>query len=262
VRRPSAHTLESAALFALAFLITTLAHEASHAAMGLWLGRGPTMFTSSVAYAREVSDEAQMWTALTGPMLSLASGAALFFVARIPALPPRARLMTMWLAYHGLVNFVGYVFTSWFAPTADMGRAMRIAGATTPTLMALTALGYAGIRFVARPFGRGVAELSPTALAEEAEAKTWAKESMVYAGALATPFLVLAALPVPHWLSLMYVLTCPLALLDLPKSVAAHRAQAATAPWASPRPTTAWAITLCAWVVARLVFDGGVVWAS
>jgi hypothetical protein len=49
------------------------------------------MFTSSVAYAREVSDEAQMWTALTGPMLSLASGAALFFVARIPALPPRAR---------------------------------------------------------------------------------------------------------------------------------------------------------------------------
>jgi hypothetical protein len=85
---------------------------------------------------------------------------------------------------------------------------------------------------------------------------------MVYAGALATPFLVLAALPVPHWLSLMYVLTCPLALLDLPKSVSAHRTLAATAPWASPRPRTAWGITLGAWVVARLVFDGGVRWAS
>lgn len=262
MKRPSPYTLESAAHFALAFLLTTLAHEAAHAAVGTMLGRGPTMYTSSVECARDISPEAQMWTALAGPFFSLVSGAALFFVARIKKLTPRARLMTMWLAYHGLVNFVGYVFTSWFAPTADMGRATRIAGANTPVLIALTVLGYAGIRFVARPFGRGVAELAPRTLDIDGEASQWAKESMVYAGALATPFLVLASLPVPHWLSLMYVLTCPLALLDLPKQVTAQRASASQAPWANPQPTRWWGITLLAWVIARLIFDGGVQWAS
>ena len=224
------------------------------------------MFTSSVVCARDGSPEAQMWTALAGPFFSLVSGALLFFVARIGALSPRARLMTLWLAYHGLVNFVGYVFTSWFAPTADMGRATRIAGATTPLLIALTVLGYAGIRFIARPFGRGVAQLASSPLLDDRAARDWSKESMLYAGLLATPFLALAALPVPHWLSLMYVLTCPLPLFDLPKSVAAHRAASRAAEGATPlgdaRPKLAWVITLCAWIVARFVFDGGVRWAS
>lgn len=257
--RPSRRTVESAALFALAFFLTTLLHEAAHAVVALALGRGPTLFTSHVDCAVDGSVADRVWTKAAGPLFSGASGLALLALARSwRSAPARPRLFVAWLAYHGVVNLVGYVFTAWFAPGADVGALARLLGVPTVGQVALMGLGYAGLRLLARPFAPVFAALSPGPLATDDDARAWAHEVALFAGLLATPVILLASLPVPHWLTLMYAAVTALPLLDLTRPMVAARAAAAATPLGPAAPAPFVVAYLVVVAVGRWLLDGGV----
>ncbi|MCA9550301.1 MAG: hypothetical protein KC933_09715 [Myxococcales bacterium] len=248
--------LESAGWYALAFILTQILHEAAHAAIGVATGRGPTLHTSYVEYAQEASVAAQVACAAAGPLLSLLQGILLTLVVRRGPSSPRLRLALTWLAFHGLVNFVGYLFTTSFAPGGDLGRIAGLLELPLWARLGLTGLGYLGLRYLARPLAPAFVALAPGPL-DEVGAKAVAKQEGVLAGAIATPALMLAALPVPHWLSLLYVACAFLPLFDLPGAAAKAHHEAGRTPLGLARP----AVSVAAWVVTtaalRLIFDRG-----
>ncbi len=186
------------------------------------------------------------------------SGALFFALQRRRAFNAKGQLLLLWLAYHGLVNFVGYVFTTWFAATADAGRVARLLGATTPVLVLVTVVGWAGLMVLARPFGAPFAELAPSD--DSVDAQRWARTVALAPALAATPVMAAGFLPVPHWLSLLYVLTTPMALYDIVHRVAAApKRTARTALVASARDAfVAIAVALLAWTVARVALGRGV----
>jgi len=250
--------IESAALFAIAFFITTLAHELAHAIAAVLMGRDPVMFASSVACSIDGTVTARVVTKLAGPLFSGLSGLALLFVARAMRGPARLRLFVIWLGYHGIVNLVGYVFSIWFAPGADLGSVARLLEVPTVVQIALMLLAFAGLRLLVRPFALPLAQLSPAQLTTDADAKAWSKEIGLFAGLIATPVLMLSFLPVPHWLTLMYCGVSALPLFDLPKAMVRARGESMKHPLpaAAPLPFIVTYVVLV--IVARAIFDGGI----
>jgi hypothetical protein len=254
----SRRTLESAALFAIAFFVTTLVHELAHAVAAVLVGRDPVMFTSSVEYTIDGSVTARVVTKLAGPLFSGISGLVLLLIARAMRGPPRLRLFVLWLGYHGLVNLIGYVFSMWFAPGGDLGAAARLLELPTLVQIGLMLLAFGGLRLVARPFALPLAQLSPTPLTSDAEAKAWSKEIGLFAGFIATPVLMLSFVPVPHWLTFMYCGVSALPLFDLPRAMVRARGESTKHPLPSAAPIPFIVAYVVVVIVARAIFDGGV----
>lgn len=213
----------TAGWYALAFWLTTLAHEAAHFVAGWATDRGPTMHATFVEYARTGSVTAELATALAGPLTSGLSGAILLGALRARHVPTPARPLVAWLAYHGLVNLVGYVFSVAFAPGADLGHAAALLGAPTWLRIATTVAGLCLLRLVARPFGEVFAADSAEELSTDDEAKLFAGREVLLPAWLATPVLMLVSMPVPHWLTWVYTMTAALPLFDLPDAVVRAR---------------------------------------
>jgi hypothetical protein len=245
-----------AGVYASAFWITTLLHEAAHAIVGRLLGRGPVLHTTFVEYARDGAVSAQVATALAGPFFSAGSGLALLAWLRSERVPAPLRPLVTWLAYHGLVNFVGYLFSVAFAPGGDLGRAAALLGMPTWLSITITITGFALLRVVARPFGPVLAVSATVPLPDEAAARAYARGILVGAW-LATPLLVLASLPAPHWITLLYTLAAPFPLFELSDALALERARAHGGTAASSH---AWPYVLLFAVLvvaSRLLLDGG-----
>lgn len=252
-----ARTLETAGWYALAFWITTVLHELAHALVGLVVARGPVLHTTFVDYARDGAVSDQIATALAGPLFSGGSGLALLAWSRSGKVPARLAPFVTWLAYHGLVNLVGYVFSVSFAPGADLGRVAALLELPTWLRIGLTLAGFGLLRLVARPFGAVLAASSETVLDDEAQARAHAKRVMLAAW-IATPALVLAALPVPHWLALVYTVAAPLPLFDLPDALARERARSAHASVTTTRRWLGPALFVGFVIVSRALLDGGI----
>jgi hypothetical protein len=243
-------------MYAAAFLVTTLLHELAHAVVAARLGRMPTMHLTHVESLYEASAGAQIATALAGPLFSLAQGLLLGALVLRWAAPPALRLALLWLAYHGLVNFVGYVFSTSFAPGGDLNRAATLLGFPLVVQLGMTAIGYGGLRLLVRPLAPVFVGLAPGSELP-LDARGWSREIGLLAGLLATPVLALALLPVPHWLALIYVLAAPLPLLDLPEA-AAKLGPVARSPLVAPHPWR-WALGfVLLLVLARGLLEGGI----
>ena len=252
-----ARGLEGAGWYASAFWITTLLHELAHAVAGLVVGRGPVLHTTFVSYVRDGTTSDQIVTALAGPLFSATSGLALLAWSRSAKVPARLEPLVTWLAYHGLVNFVGYTFSVSFAPAGDLGRVAALLEVPVWLRIVITIAGFGLLRLVARPFGAVFATSAEAPLEDEAAARALARRTTLAAW-IATPALVLAALPVPHWLALVYTVAAPLPLFDLPDALVRERARAGRARTRGERPWIAIAVALVIVIVSRVLLDAGV----
>lgn len=249
--------IEAAGWYALAFWITTVLHEGAHFVAGLVVGRGPILHTTFVDYAHEGSVGDQVATALAGPLFSGISGALILLALRARRVPDATRPLVTWLGYHGLVNLVGYVFSVSFATGGDLGRVAALLELPTWLRIAITIAGFGLLRLVARPFGEVFAADAPS-LDDEAAARAHARRCVMVPAWIATPLLIVAALPVPHWLALVYTLAAPLPLFDLPDALAKARStdRSERAP---ALPAWSALVAFVLFVIAtRLVLDRGV----
>lgn len=198
----------SAALYAAAFLLTTVLHELAHFVVGGFFGRDPILFQNRVFHHLDVSTTARVLTSLAGPAFSLVQGMGVLALERYfrRRLGSVTRLALAWLAFHGLMNAFGYLFTTAFVPDADLGSAARRLGIPFIGCLVLTAVGFALIRVGARLVYPAFANLLAADAVDDVSARN---RGLIRLALLPWPLgvvLVLpASLPFPHWVSALYV---------------------------------------------------------
>ncbi len=199
--------ITSAMAYAGAFLITTILHELAHFVVALLWDRAPTLFHNAVHSSSDASTVAKVTGSLAGPLFSLVQGLAFVLLERrLRRADPVLRLMLVWLAFHGLMNATGYLFTTAFVPDADMGSAARALGIPTLGLIVCSGLGFWSIRLGARLIYPGFVALLPVDARSQVLARN---RGLIQLSLFAWPLGVLlvlpSSLPVPHWISLFYV---------------------------------------------------------
>jgi hypothetical protein len=112
----------SLVIYVLAFLVTTILHEAAHAVVSLAVGGRPVLHHVYVAHTG-LEGGKQAVVSAAGPLMSLVQGGVLLAILRyVPATPSAIRLALVWLCIHGLVGFFGYLVTTPFVRNADLGK--------------------------------------------------------------------------------------------------------------------------------------------
>ncbi len=129
--------------FVLAAIVNTTLHELAHAVAGLTQGLVPTLAPFSVSYTPEGTPGQQIVTAAAGPTFSLVMGVLLMVLARRWG-KGLVRLFFVWLAFMGVMNFVGYLIIAPIAQVGDTGQVLSLAGAPGLVYVAVLVVGVAG----------------------------------------------------------------------------------------------------------------------
>lgn len=196
--------LSLAVLYALAFLLTTLMHEAAHAVVGLLVGRHPVLHATSVTYVPpEATDAQRLASASAGPLFSLAQGLVLLPVVRRARFrSAAATIFTAWMSFHGLTNFSGYLFSTPFAPDADLGTIARLLRLPLPARLVLCGLGFMALRASAQVLVAPLLRRAPAHVRTDdvSERNRYLVRAAVFPWVLGVLFALPSALPLPHWL--------------------------------------------------------------
>lgn len=145
-------TANATVAFVLAALVTGFSHEIAHAVAALVQGANPVVSPFSVSYpdgGRTPTEE--IVTALAGPLFSLVVGLVLMVVARSWG-SGLVRLFWMWLAFMGVMNFVGYCVIAPFGDVGDTGHALALLAAPGWVSIVVFLVGVAGQFLLARRF--------------------------------------------------------------------------------------------------------------
>lgn len=124
-------TINSAVLYIIAFLLTTMIHEFLHAIAGLSFGSNPVIHHNFVEHlsTEHLSINQKVFIALAGPLISLLQG----IVASILYLKFRSKahkltnLFLLWFSVLGFFNFLGYLMTGFLFKVGDIGKAFSLA---------------------------------------------------------------------------------------------------------------------------------------
>lgn len=117
-------TINSTALYVIAFLVTTILHESFHTLFGVLFDSHPVLHHNYVEHLNEeaLTTTQQTIIALAGPFMSLMQGiiaAIIFFKLEKSDL---FRLFIAWTSVLGFNNFLGYVITGPLFKVGDIGR--------------------------------------------------------------------------------------------------------------------------------------------
>ena len=141
--------------------MNTLLHESAHAVAGLSLGLTATLSPFSVDYDGQTTTRQDIITAAAGPVFSLVMGLVLMVVARNWGRGV-VRLFWMWLAFMGVMNFVGYCFIAPFAQAGDTGQVLALLHTPWWGFVLVAAAGVAGQFLLARRFAVEVKRYAAT----------------------------------------------------------------------------------------------------
>ena len=119
-------TINSAIIYIIAFLLTTIIHESFHAIFGWFFGSNPIIHHN---YVKHLSTEhltlfQKSTIALAGPLISLTQGVlfgTFYFKAR-PKPQGLGNLFLLWFSVLGLLNFLGYLMTGFLFKQGDIGK--------------------------------------------------------------------------------------------------------------------------------------------
>jgi hypothetical protein len=209
----------SAVLYANAFIVTTLLHELAHAVAAIACGRSALLFNNRVTHPGEddgaVSVAAQVVGSGAGPVFSLMQGIVVLLLLRARARSSTTtntsatlQLFFVWLAFHGLTNFAGYLFSAPFAPGADIGNIVRALGLPTLATLPLSVVGFALLRQSGLQIAPHFLGLLPDDVdgAQVDARRRFLIDTAILAWPVGVLLVLPSAFPVPHWLSIAYVI--------------------------------------------------------
>jgi len=143
--------LNSTVLYVIAFLITTIIHEFSHALAGVINGSDPILYHNFVEHlsSSHLSTLQKVSIALAGPISSLiqgllAGGLFLKFNKKTPL-----QLFLLWLAILGFSNFLGYLMTGPLFQAGDIGKVYHLLAVPLSIQIILAVFGAAILLFIA-----------------------------------------------------------------------------------------------------------------
>jgi hypothetical protein len=200
--------LGSSLAFALALTLISLAHETAHALAGAALGTRPVLHGTYVERG-PLPPRAAIAVALTGPLAGLALGAAAYGLYHgLPDAPLEGRLLLLWLALHGLVNFFGSFVLVPFASNSDFGKIAAILRFGRAGRVAALAVGLAATAWIGHLATGPILELAPaeTDVATGAARSDYVARMALAAWGIGAVLAVLVRLPAPYRASLVYPL--------------------------------------------------------
>ena len=120
--------LNSTVLYVIAFLITTIIHEFSHALAGVINASDPVLHHNFVEHlsSSHLSTLQKVSIALAGPVSSLLQGllAGALFLKSKKKTP--LQLFFLWLSVLGFSNFLGYLMTGSLFQVGDIGKVYHL----------------------------------------------------------------------------------------------------------------------------------------
>lgn len=142
--------LNSAVLYVVAFLLTTIFHETGHALMGYFSGSRPVLHHNYVSYLAmdSVPVIKRIYIELAGPVVSLLQGVLAGLIFMKMKRQTLFKLFLLWFSILGLANFFGYLMTGPLFQEGDIGKVYRMLN-TPLFLQIVIAAGGAAILFYA-----------------------------------------------------------------------------------------------------------------
>jgi hypothetical protein len=119
-------TVNSAILYVLAFLLTTIIHEFLHAIIGLFFMSNPIIYHNYVEHLliEHLTSNQKILIALAGPIISLIQGissGAVYYKLRKKS-HKLIHLFLLWFSVLGFFNFLGYAMTGFLFKNGDIGK--------------------------------------------------------------------------------------------------------------------------------------------
>ncbi len=144
-------TINSTILYLMAFLITTIIHELSHAFIGMLNHSDPVLHHNYVEYLSmdHISTNQKILIALAGPIASLIQGiitGIAFLKSKKQGLLP---LFLLWLSVLGFNNFFGYLMTGPIFQKGDIGKAFLLMNAPLTVQIIVALIGAGILTFIA-----------------------------------------------------------------------------------------------------------------
>jgi len=191
------------ALYVLAFMLTIVLHEVAHAVASALLGGQPVLHHVYVRH-RLTSGWPAAAVAAAGPLFSLAQG--LLFLALAPVASrwrPAARLFWLWLCAHGLMACFGYLLTSPFMRSGDVGKVAVLLELSAPVTWAFFGVGALGVLAVGAGVTRPLLELAPgpEQVADGRGRRRVILEIGIVPWCCCAVFVALLSYPASHWIS-------------------------------------------------------------
>jgi len=144
-------TLNSSVLYILAFLITTIIHELSHAFFGLLNNSEPVLYHNAVHHLSTdlLSVKQQVCIALAGPVASLLQGIIIGVVFLKTRKQGLLSLFLLWFSVLGFSNFLGYLMTGPIFKNGDIGKVFLLLNSPLILQIVVAFIGAAILVFIA-----------------------------------------------------------------------------------------------------------------
>lgn len=154
--------LNSAILYIIAFLTTTIIHEFAHALAGLVNNSDPILHHNYVQHfsSDSLGINQLVFIALAGPVTSLVQGLItgwLFIKSKEKKL---IHLFLLWFSVLGFNNFLGYLMTGPIFKAGDIGKVYQLLNFSVFGQIILAVLGAAALLFIAYKITRPFLEFS------------------------------------------------------------------------------------------------------
>src|SRR5690606_33261629 len=200
-------TINSAVLYALAFLLTTILHELGHAFTGALLGSEPVLHHNFVEHRStgHLSSGQEIAIALAGPLTSLLQGLIIGFVFLKSKQRSLTELFLLWLAVLGFANFLGHLMTGPVLTDGDIGKVFDRAGTAVWVRMGLAVVAAGLLLVSAYKLTRASLDFSPRAewLDNGASRTQFSLHALLLPWLIGSAFITLLYLPVIAILSII-----------------------------------------------------------
>ena len=120
--------LNSTSFYVVAFLLTTILHEFSHALVGKLFGSGPIIHHNYVEHIQSanLSIRSLVLIALAGPAFSLCQGLIAGWICLKTQKKNLVNLFLLWFSILGFNNFLGYLLTGSLFTAGDIGKVYQL----------------------------------------------------------------------------------------------------------------------------------------
>lgn len=143
--------INSAILYVIAFLLTTILHESAHALAGLLCSSQPVLHHNYVEHlsTNHLSVWQQVFIALSGPLMSLFQGLVAGLVYFKSTKQRALELFVLWFSILGMLNFLGYLMTGPLFQNGDIGKTLMLLNTPLWTQIFIAFLGAGILLFIA-----------------------------------------------------------------------------------------------------------------
>src|SRR5690606_10247914 len=200
--------INSAVLYIIAFLATTMIHELGHAITGKFLGSDPVLYHNYVAHLSpdNISTTQGVVIALAGPILSLLQGLLATMAYLKAKMQGFKTLFLLWFAVLGLNNFLGYMMTGFLFRQGDIDKSFQLLDISLTVQIAISALAALALLFMAQKMTKPFLKFSyrPQWVDSERSRVNFSFHTLVLPWILGSAVVAIAYLPIQAIASIVY----------------------------------------------------------